>query len=314
MFMNLQEANFEDLSRFYFFESPARNAVAQLHFMMKNNQDRQLRQVLRHHDEGSVDSPKEIDARAAVDRLMSCCGVMEIASLTGFVGDLPEDMFGFLPILENRHVRRFYEVKYPSRLPQLFRARLEGRNRASEKDPSNSCMLTFLELDRGFVENLEDRTFLRMLDSFQIGGFDFDDVMKLIEDPALFADHLLIAPEERDARSYALYEFGLFMEFSFGLKKLLELTASRPLLQSEIWSYYGYWFEIMGKQLRDNLDEALKRFLRWEPPEGSREEAHLQVQQYVSEARSTLNDLTSRKFVEPVERLLTELGRDERPA
>ncbi len=314
--MNLQLANFQDLLATYYYGTAAHEAAKCLDDLIKGQQDLGLGTLLRDYREKGITSTDEIRLRSAIDRLMNCCSVMEIASLAGFVQGLQRTDFGIQmrSILENRHVRQYYEEFYPIKLPQLFRYRLKGTNQSIEMaDPSESHarILSFLNLDRHFSENIEDRYFLRMLDSFTIEGYRFGDIVDVIGHREEFIRYLLLAPEDRDPLSSALYEFSLFMEFCFDLERLLSNAESRSLLQSAMWNHYGYWFDILGNELNERLGSALSQFLEWKPKKG---DVHgtSEIQTYVSKARAMLDTLTCRRFTEPVDALLVAVSRCER--
>ncbi|HKQ50389.1 MAG TPA: hypothetical protein VJZ71_20110 [Phycisphaerae bacterium] len=313
--MNLQQANFEDLQAKYYFGTEAHVAAKYLVDLIRRKKGSQLATLLRDYRQQPIVAAREIELRAATDRLLNCYSAMEVASLIRFIPKLDEADFGTEArlILGNKLVRRYYEDFYPTKLPQLFRCRIDGAARdlqEHESNDANGCFLTFLDLDRRFMEKLEDGYFLRMLDSFVIEGYWFDDVVTLIEAPEEFICHLLLPPSERDARSCAIHEFSLFMQFCFDLRLLLAQVESQPLLQSAMWHHYSYWFDIIGDQLRERLGEALSRFLKWEPT-GNKEEAVGTVQTYVLEARNVLTFLTSRKCAAPVETLLKNVSRSE---
>ncbi len=306
--MNIQKANFEDLLARYFHGTAAHVAAEHLSDLIQRNEHLQLATLLRDYRERAITEQEEIELRAATDRLMNCCSVMEIASLTCFVPELHQTDFGIAmrPIIEDEHVRQYYEEFYPTKLPQLFRCRLAGTNRVIEKGSYRNFM-EFLDLDHGFMNKLDDGILLLMLDSFWIQGYGFRDVVELIGKPEEFINHLLLAPKNRDVRSRALNEFSMFMQFCFDLHQLLAKTESQPLLQSAMWNYYSYWFDIIGDKLNEQLGEALSQFLKWKPL-GDDTDAVKAVQTYVREARTVLEDLTSRRFSEPVDTLLKKVS------
>ena len=306
--MNVQQANFEDLLAAYYGGTKARTAARMLLGLIRREDHLRLANLLRDYRRRSVWSEQAIADRAAVDQLMICYSVVEIASLTGMVPDLRDTAFGKESgrILEHKQVRRYYEEFYPTRMPQLFRHRLAGNGTAQTRQPVESvsaAFMAFLELDRRFMENLEDETLLRMLDSFKIDGYWFKDVVAIIKKPKVFIEHLMCAPAKRDARSWALQEFSIFMQFCFDLHELLGRLDKQPVLQSAIWNHYSYWFEIIGDELHEQLGTALDKFLSWKPPPGKRD-AGRKIQKYVLEARSVLKNLTSRKYTSPVKALL----------
>ncbi|MDB6027363.1 MAG: hypothetical protein JWM68_3586 [Verrucomicrobiales bacterium] len=306
--MNLQVANFEDLLQTYYHGTSAHTAATHLRNLIVHGPHLQLENLLRDFRQRAIVSDHEIKLRAATDRLMTCYSIMEIASLIGFIADIHRTEFGAeaIIVLEDKQVRQYYEEFYPTKLPRLFRFRLTGKSYGLSRAANpvtGGNFIAFLDLDRRFMENLEDRYLLRMLDSFTIDGYWFSDVVELIGTPEAFIDHLLRSSEDRDARSCALFEFSIFMQFCFDLKELLERFGSQPLLQSAMWNHYGYWFDIVGKQLNEQLGAALARFLQWEPRSG-RKEVVDEVRTYVSEAQTALKLLTSRAYSSPVDTVL----------
>jgi hypothetical protein len=308
MYMNIQKVNLEDLLATYYHGTAAYEAAKHLGNLIRGDQQRQLATLLRDYRERAITSPKEIKLRAATDRLMTCYSIMEITSLMDFIPALQQTSFGInmRTILENKLVRRYYEEFYPEKMPQLFRRRLAGTNRVIEKiDPPdlNHTIMVFLDLDRRFMETLDDGYLLRMLDSFTIQGYRFSDVVELVSKPDKFINHLLLVPKESDVMSRTINEFSLFMQFCFDLRKLLSQTESYPLIQSAMWNHYSYWFDIIGDELSKQLGEALSRFLEWKPV-GEDRDAAKAVQDYVHEAHTVLHVLMSQKFVGPVDVLL----------
>jgi hypothetical protein len=312
--MNIQRANCEDLLTAYYHGTRAHVAAKHLRRLIGRNQHLALATLLRDHRERGrgIDLPREINMRAATDRLMNCYSVMEIASEAGAIPDLRRTDFGKEArlILEDRRVRRYYEEFYPTRLPKLFRHRLtapRGTVAAPVNRKAVAIFMEFADLDRRFMENLEDEVLLRMLDSFRIDGYWFSDVVQIIGKPKVFIEHLLCDPAERDARSWALQEFSIFMQFCFDLHKLLSRTADHPVLQSMIWNHYSYWFDIIGAALREQLGDALAKFLDWAPPAKDRQASET-IQTYVHQARDVLKILTSQKYAGPIERLSRDVA------
>jgi hypothetical protein len=306
--MNPRQANFEDLVSIYLTGTEAHVAAVHLLKLIQSGKDRDLANLLRDHRARAIELRREIEMRAAIDRLMNCCSVMEIASRIGFIPNPGKTQVGreLRIILGNASVRRYYEEFYPVRLPQLFRQRLAGRMSQAPPKPNSrdiASFMSFIELDRRFMANLEDGTLLRMLDSFVIGGYWFSDIVELIGKPGTFIKFLLRDPARADVRARALHEFSLFMQFCFDLHQILQKTFDSPVLQSALWNHYAYWFEIIGDELREQLGKALGKFLDWTPPANDRNSGQA-VQTYVRRAQEVLADLTSRKYANPIERLL----------
>jgi hypothetical protein len=137
-----------------------------------------------------------------MDDFLLGCDVLEIAILTSSIAppDQTEFWKPFRIILGNEEDRPRFEEYYPAKLPQLLALRLDSRFNSVEEDNDNSLssfMLQFLALDRGFMETLNGRYLLRLLDSFKIQGYRFDDISNLISQQELFVERVLIPPKSR---------------------------------------------------------------------------------------------------------------------
>ena len=307
----IQRANFEDLRERYFQASPADVAVEVLLEAIREKKHLYLSTLLRDYRERAVRDPKEIELRAAVDALLIGYSVMEMAVLSGFI--LPPEASPFWKeaesILSNNQMRRYYVEFYPIRLPQLLLLRLQGRHTATEAQSPTliGTLLQFLELDYRFMRELNDSELLRMLDSFWYGGVGFPHIVDLIASKDEFVRSMLRPPEERDLRDKVLHQFSLFMQFCFDLQALLDRVDKHPLLQSELWHHYSYWFGIIGQQMQRQLGEAVDQFLAWEAAGASKEQA-TEIRDYVAKANAVVKKLVSPSYREPVDRLLEQLA------
>ena len=306
--MNVAQANLEDLLAKYYLRSPAKRAATHLARCISHRRHSELETLLRDYRDEPISDPHEIELRAASDRLLTCYSILEIASIANFIPAVPEEFASEGgQILGHPDVRRYYERLYPMKLPVLFRRRLTGKGfslRDSETELATAAMMAFLELDRQFTENLEDGTLLRMLDSFTIDGYRFGDLVALVATPDRFVEYLL--GEDRDRTlGHAARELGLFLQFCFAFRQLLDTIRDLPVLQSALWTYYSYWFDIVGEELNERLDNALTRFLAWNvPSDTSGDEAAREVQEYVRRGRSVVRELTSKQFAGPIDALL----------
>ena len=113
-------------------------------------------------------------------------------------------------------------------------------------------------------------------------------------------------PENKSVVGRALREFSLFLEFASDLLNLLKRLRQYPVLQSEIWNQYSYWFGFLGQELEKQLGEALGAFLNWKPLDDPDHKATT-IQDFVAGARAVLNELVSEKWAKPVDALLKQL-------
>jgi hypothetical protein len=307
--VNVAQANLEDVLAKYYAGTAARSAAAYLTDCISRQRNGELETLLRDYRGRPITAKHEIDLRAATDRLLTCYSILEISSMANFVPQLPHAFASEArSIIEYPQVRRYYEQYYSMKLPILFRRRLAGERFAlsdSETAAGIPAILSFLDLDRQFTEKLEDRTLLRMLDSFTIDGYRFRDLVALIETPERFVQYLLGDPQ-RETLGQAARELGLFLQFCVELRGLLDRTGELPVLQSAMWSYYGYWFDVLGEELNRRLGDALTRFPAWQVPAGSSaDDATHEIQKFVRHAQSVIRDLTSRKYAAPIDALLS---------
>ena len=302
--MNIQEANFQDLVTSYFDSPPAKEAANYLLDAIRAKRFDELAESLRRDRERGqeIGSAQEIARRAKVDSLLIGYSVLEIATMAGFI--VPPDGSRFWrdaeTILENPQVRWYDATHYPLRLSQLLAQRIQGQHRAIEKDPSSvvESFLRFLELDRRFINTLMGGYLLRMLEFSSVNGCWFDDVVKLIQRPEEFVRRILVSPNKRDVPDQVLYELGLFMQFCFDLRRILNQLQGHDLLQSEVWSHYSYWFGIIGENLDGRLGVALDQFLQWQPRTND-PKAAIEIREYVRDAREVIKDLTVRAYALP---------------
>jgi hypothetical protein len=304
--VNLRDANLQDLLSAYYEGTRAAKAAAHLKKKIERAERAYLANLLRDYRERAIDDPAEIRLRASVDDLMICCDVLEIASLAGFIHP-PDDSplwTTLRVVLANEQVQDYYTEFYPQKLPQLLHRRLEGKHTKVEDDPEvGSFLIQFLALDRRFMATLNDGYLLRMLDSFVIDGVTFDDLVEIVAEPEEYIGRILLPPKKRGVEDEGLHELSLFMQFSSGLYDLLRRMENHPLLQSEVWSHYGYWYGIIGQELNDQLASALNQFLKWEP-NGERSDAAMEIQREVGRAKGVLKELTSTVYSRPVDRLV----------
>jgi len=311
--VSLAEANFQDIVAAYYESTGAARAARYLQDEIDLKHTGQLAVLLRDYREREVDSPTEIELRADVDDLMICCDILEIAIAAGFIG-MPNGTHFWVTtndILENPQVQQYYMKFYPLKLPQLLRFRLRGLYEQVADDPNALVrpVMQFLAMDKRFMKTLNDGYLLRMLDAFEIKGikdWDFEDIVKIVGQPEEFVRRILLPPEKRDIPDQALHEFSLFLQFSFELHALLNELNEFPLIRSEMWSHYGYWFEIIGDEVKDQLGIALSQFLNWTPGSNTPKAAG-EIQGYVRKAQDVLAALTSPTNALAVDSVLKEI-------
>jgi hypothetical protein len=303
--VNISEINFQDILSDYFYGTGALSATETLLNAITKCKKAWMKRMLRHHGEWPVSDSYEIQFRDAVDDLIVCYNVLEVA-ITGGLILQPENNSQFWNdarvILENEFVRYYYVNLYPERLPQLLLLRLQCKFGYIEDGPTRVLVMSFFDLDRQFIQNHRGRYLLKMLDDFTIAGYRFLDVSSLLESPEKFIKSLLKNPDEKSILDEAVHELDLFLEFCFKLYDMILRSEPWPLLQSEIWLRYSYWFDIIGVQLNHHLGKALDKFLTWPPL--SADQNLSEIQNYVDRARRTLKYLLSAKYTSYADKML----------
>jgi hypothetical protein len=307
---NILEANFEDLHKTYFIRCDAARVARLLTKLITAKKKKMLETLLRDYNKRGVFDAVEIKNRAGADALLSCYGVLEIAAQIGFVDLSKEDAFlsQARRILNDPPVKSYFQKFYKIRLPELFRRRLNGKPLQCDLNGKGHRQFqAFLSIDLQFRDQLDDGELLRMLDGFWIGGYSFEDLVELISEPRDFIERLMASDKSRSPLTLAAKQLGSFLKFCESFKSLLDNTTEFPLLQSLFWHHYGYWFGIIGDELKEGLGEALEEFLEWDTSVVETDEvatAQREIREYVSSCMNGISKLTSGGYGRDINRLL----------
>jgi hypothetical protein len=306
--VNVRDLNLEDLLARYFEDTTAPAGEEYLLGRIDAGDGKGLATMLRDHRKQPIEKAREIEIRDSVDALLNFYSVLELALATDFVS-APANLsiFRNAPrILNHDEVRSFYRKCYPLRLPELFRRRLASADRwppDTASDGARAIFATFLSLDTRFVSKLQDGVLLPLLDGFWFDAVSFDDVVATIAKPKEYLERVLVDPDEDDTLSAALREFGILVRFCKDFRLLLGKAAAHPALQSGLWSYYGYWFEIIGAELAENLRRALRALGEW-AGQADAKAAQEDIARFVADALGAFEDLTSKKYTAHVDGML----------
>lgn len=254
----LQNINLRDLQRFWYTGQAPERAVQHVREALAAGA---LQTLLRDHAERSVNDLIEIRKRDDFDDLLSFCGLVELASLSGFGPSCPSggiiDELAVLLRLEA--ASRFYQQYYPVLLPQLFLQRVDGRRQVVEKDSdaASSLFLRFISLTEPIVNDRDVRRFTRLLDDFTLrGGYRREDLFATLDDLGVFMDHITRDSKDADSLSSACRGFLVFARFGVDFIRLLEDSASCPRLRAGMWEFHSYWF----KELKAHVLDASQRY------------------------------------------------------
>lgn len=254
----LQDINLRDLQRSWYQAQAPERALGHID---RAQRDGTLAWLLRHHSEREVNEPEEIHQRDDVDDLLSFCGLVELASMSGLGPRRPSGAIidEIAARLRLEPVKLYYERHYPLLLPPLFLGRVEGHRRYVEEDTrvASSLFLRFASLCEPLANDSDVRRFTRLLDDFTLrGGFRRDDLFAVIDDLAAFMDHITRSPDQANALSSACRGFLRFAVFGIDFLRLLEESDACPRLRVGMWEYHQYWF----KELKKPVLNASRRY------------------------------------------------------
>jgi signal transduction histidine kinase len=302
----LQHHNLQDLLQLYYADTDAPRAIELFDSLERQTYPRDLEVVLRDHRTSKITDPQEIIDRAALDDLLTCYSVLEVATQVDYVGPLDGEFRAQATrILERKEVRPYYEFHYPLLLPQLFRARLEGIGSVGvHRGPRQVAALQrILELDTRFIRNPEVQVFLALADDFQIRGNTREHLFQVVSEPAQLAERLARPREQRDILDDALRGLRGFLFLSDGLYRTLRTLDGDSLFQSTLWHLFGYWFSERSGAVVPSVLHILDRFDAWDADPGDQAEQDFTVPARAgTEAiRTAITALASPRYARPLE-------------
>jgi hypothetical protein len=288
--------NLEDLTMCYRDQGRAA-AAARIMGQVRSGTSRiNLARLLRHHGERPIDSEREIWQRDSFDFLVAFYGILEIASIIGYVPvPLPSARKSeFLEDLSNSSVKKYYEENYPLLLPGLCRLRLEGKLSIVEASSDNrvhSLFQSFLSLESRQRTDDDVDLFLWFLDDGFSDGYSLQDVVGCLLNRSTFLKRILKSPERQDDLDSAVCGFGKLLSFCIDFDSFLQRCSGWPLFQSALWHYYAYWFDLVGESIGPKLLEIIDNFYSWKP-EQSRP-ANKMMREYMDQSRKSIDRLLS---------------------
>lgn len=261
----IQAANLHLLKTQYLLDGHSNRALA----IMEKETGKEspfLHQLLRHHNEqkGGVTAQAEIRARDSFDSLLDYFGLLEIATLAGFVPPtLPAGDEEFArKVLNQPNVLKFYTKNYPVLLPKLYRLRLKNGLAPVATDtsavPVFQQFLGMVEWQRG---DRDMDAFLWFLDSGSFGEWDVQDLVRELSAADAYARSLF--RKKRTKLDQGVAGYGKFLSLCLVLDRLLQEAAGWPLVQSAMYHYYEYWLRSLRKNASSVLKPTLRAMLAW---------------------------------------------------
>lgn len=295
--MTKPESNYSRLEGQFFFGTGAEKGDVLLSSYRARQAYPKLAHLLRHHWEKDIED-HETYLRDQIDYLLSFYGILELALLTGMISEIPEaPRTRALANLSNPALRKYYEYNYPLILPQLLLRRLTGdlylRER-SDKDALNQFMRFLIITKTMDIDDDDMETFLWFLDDGDRDGYDYDDLVRALDQPRVFTEALTTPPDERDARDNAINGFRKFLMFCVEFNSLLAFSRQRyRLMAAEMYAHEAYWFVHVGEKVEKRVHKAIRKF-------STNDSSGSPFRVQLSEAESAVGALLSGRYLEPL--------------
>jgi len=280
--MDYQIINLADLKEQYCDRARAAWAGKTLRKARLGKRTANLPFLLRHHDEKEICDP-ETDQRDSFDFLLAYYSLLEIACLIHYIPSTFPDTFREEALWNLSHdaVKRYYETNYPTLLPHLFRLRLEGNWSLYEVDKeriTHPLFLRFLGIVNRVYEDEEIELFQWFLDSGWVGDFSIADTLEILQSPPRTMDALSKDPAKRSTPEQSVNGAQKFLTFCGEFDNLLQEAQHFPIFQSEMWTYYCYWFDLIGTKVGNQLNQILESFIKWDAEDSEADlEQHRQL-------------------------------------
>lgn len=298
------QINFEDLKEQYYDRGRAVWAVTTLRNVRVGANRPNLDRLLRHHDEEPPISDRETRQRDSVDFLLAFYSLLEIASMIRYIPNTFPETFREEAIwnLSNRATVRYYEEHYRILLPRLFRLRLKEDRRLHEKEEdeaSKTLFQRFLGIHNRVEADDEIELFQWFLDDGSTGDDDITDTLRLLRSPARTMEALMKDRGKRTIVKQSVSGAQKFFIFCGEFDSLLQDAKRFPLLQSAMWTYYSYWFELISEKVNSRMRTIVTSFQEWTPDQSAAELGarvrpdKKQIKQYVTVINGVLDRLFS---------------------
>lgn len=231
--------------------------------------DLKLWHLLRHHEQEGI-TEGETWLRDAYDYLLGFYGVVEIASMIGFVPALPAEFVStHLRILTHPAVRQYYEWNYPQDLPRRLRERILYRIEYAIDTNERTVPLfyEFLELIACLEQDSPMESFLWALDDGtredKEGEVDIEVIRSALKSPhQLFG---ALQTGKKTEKQNALVGFSNFIDFCESFSALL-CRVDNPQLAEAMWLYPAYWFRQFKSSIGDEMKATVRALVTWNVP------------------------------------------------
>jgi hypothetical protein len=290
--------NYARLERQFFANTGAEKGEAVVASFTRRHRIADLIHLLRHHSEDGVEG-RETYLRDEIDYLLSYYGILEIASLIGFVPNIPgEAQRKLLGVLTNPALRVYYEENYPLVLPQLLSRRLSG-NLSLHEDVGRDGLTRFMHfiiLTKTMdIDDDDVETFLWFLDDGDRDDYDWDDLMRALDQPRVFTNALATSPRQRDPRDHAINGFRKFLIFCTQFNSLLAASLHYRLMTAEMYAHHAYWFVSLRDKVGRRVGRAVRKFR-------TQDETDSAFARQLSKTETAIESLLSGRYLMPLKK------------
>ncbi len=209
----------------------------------------------------------ENEVKSAVNFMLDHYGLIFIGVLSGyFPYDFNKNLtFEIIRFLEIEAVREYYTFTKRQFLPQAIRAycsAIEYRQTYSFEDKYESrsdLFNEFLVLNRTLAYDSNIQLFLSEIRG---GKTDYTEIIHIINTREGISNAFQHCDEEAlvDRRNIIVGAIQ-FAYFICELKLLLDKALSAPILQSTLWSFYGFYFETAQQRLIMFYERVFEKLL-----------------------------------------------------
>ena len=259
--MNNQELNLDIITAQYRKKGSAAKGYKELSLLISENDKRNLKNLLRDHNEEPIWENYLVDARDNVDYLIDYYSILEVGIIANyFPNELPNSLIKEIEnILGNDYVKLYYSKYYTLVLPQLLYKQSSQRLYISDENNSKDKRILFekfLVLNQTVKGDSDVDQFLWFLDDGITEGYSINDLWNVLKSRETIRYKL--GRSNTNPLNSSLFGFIKYTEFLNGYADLLRQANEFKLLQSAFWHYQSYWFEHMKEQLGDIIKIALK--------------------------------------------------------
>jgi hypothetical protein len=259
--------NLDDLTTVFFSRTGAHKADKLLERVRAGKSKIDLAWLLRHHDEEQI-TDDETWQRDEFDDLLAYYGILEIASLVGYIDEsLPQHLRKRIELnLSDASVRKYYTKHYPLRLPKLLYQRItadDGEVLANGDGEPQRLFARFLSLVNYFETDDDMDAFLWFLEAGSYDDYGLEDTLKILAKPQKTIEVLEMKPKERNWGERSVIGARKFLDCCEQLDELLKMAKPYRPLKQYFYDYFAYWFVLVADEVGNAVDRIMRSFATW---------------------------------------------------